>query len=72
MNVYNLAIIDGKVICVNDIETVMVHGSDNYSKASDMLKRGIKMSYVRTKFCGNCDGKLPCGCDDSYPQAEEE
>jgi len=72
MNVYNLAIIDGKVTCVNDIETVMVHGSENYRKASDMLHKGIPIQKVRTKFCGNCGGEIPCGCDDSYPQTVED
>lgn len=70
MNVYRLAIINGKVVDTTDLKQVMVHGAGNYEKAIIMFKNGATIDEVRKKFCGNCGGELPCGCSNPCPQGE--
>ncbi len=51
-----------------DTLTVMVHGAKNVQEITDRIKKGEPMFRIAPDFCGNCGGKLPCGCND--PQAQ--
>ena len=53
-----------------DVETVMVHGADYLGSVVRMLRSGQSVRDVRKKVCGHCGGIFPCGCPNSYPQAE--
>lgn len=58
MNVYMLAKIGNEVIDTTDLEQVMVHGADNYSKAAAMLKT-MSVEQVKEYFCSSCGGYKP-------------
>jgi len=76
MNVYFVAKIKEDIIdatnmpipILEQIPYVMVHGADNFGLAVGMLKEGLPMGTVRRQFCGNCGGRLPCGCSNPHPQ----
>lgn len=57
------------IIDTTEIDTVMVHDAGNSNIAFDMLEKGLSMKDIKSKFCGNCGGHIPCGCGDESPQA---
>ena len=65
MNAYLLAKIGFEVVDLTDIPQVMVHGSDNYSKATAMLKTK-SVEEVKEYFCPSCGNYKPnkqeCKC----------
>ena len=64
MNIYMLAKIGGKVVDLTDIKQVMVHGSDNYKRAEEML-RTMTTEKVGEYFCTNCGNYMSekkCNC----------
>jgi len=68
MNVYMLGAVRGKLIDVTNLNTVMVHGSDNYNKAETMFNEGKSIDEIRKYFCqkcGNFMGKDGCNCEAS-------
>lgn len=54
---------NGKVVDLTDVMTVMVHGAKNYDKAEKMLKT-MSVVEVRKHFCSNCGNEklLDIGC----------
>ena len=56
-------------INTTEINTVMVRGADSFNIAYDMLEKRLSMKEIKSKFCGNCGGHIPCGCGDESPQA---
>ena len=69
-NVYMLAVVNGKVVDMTDVKTVMVHRENNIEKVEIMAKEGRDIDYIRKFFCGHCGGWIPCGCDKPYPQSD--
>ena len=54
MNIYLLTVIDGKIVDLSDLDTVMVHGSENYNKAITMMQEGSSLEETKKFFCQNC------------------
>lgn len=66
MNVYQIAKINGEVVDLAEVKSIMVHGSKNWEKAEGMLKRGMAIEEVGEYFCPNCGNFKPnkndCNC----------
>jgi len=64
MNCYMIGLIDGKMVDLTDVKQIMVHGSKNYDKATEMFNKGVEFETIGKHFCSSCGNYTETGkCD---------
>ena len=49
-----LGLMDGKMVDLTDVKQIMVHGADNYERATIMFNKGVDFETIGKHFCPSC------------------